>query len=104
VDVLLTASSRKKLTLTSDHDFTVHGSPNDLQVCSVIKVWHDAGCHCALKGTVKFIGTGERTAESRYWGDKCIGKGRDIVTVDEIFISNVKPPFFVSISIRFMES
>ncbi len=64
---------------------------------SVRKVWHGAGCHCALKGTVKFIGAEGRTAESSYLGDKCVGKGRSIVTVDEIFISTVKPPFsFVS--------
>jgi hypothetical protein len=30
------------------------------------------------------------------WGYKCVGKEMTIVTVDEIFISNVKPQFFVS--------
>ncbi len=51
------------------------------------------GCHCALKETVKFIGAEERTAASRYWGYKWVGKGMATVTVDEIFISNVKPQF-----------
>jgi hypothetical protein len=62
-------------------------------VVSVAEVWHHVGCHCALKGTVKFIGAEVRIAESRYWGYKYVGKGMAIVTVDEIFISNVKPQF-----------
>jgi hypothetical protein len=52
-------------------------------VGSVAKVWHHVGCHCALKGTVKFIGAEVRIAESRYWGYKGVGKGVAIVTVDK---------------------
>ncbi len=94
MDVLLTwLLAEKMLSLTSDSDFTVHGTPGDLQGGSVVKVWCGAGHHCALKGTVKFLGTEKRTTESRYWGDKYVGKGRAIVTVEEFFVSNVKPPF-----------
>ncbi len=57
---------------------------------SVAKVWCHVSCHCALKGTVNCIGAAVRI-------NKCAGKGMAIVTVDEIFISNVKPQFsFVS--------
>ncbi len=64
---------------------------------SVKKVWRGAGCRCALRGIVKFISAEGRTAESRYWCDKCFRKGRAIVTVYESFISNINPPFsFVS--------
>ena len=58
---------------------------------------HGAGCDCASKCTDNFFGAEGRTAGTIYWGDKCIGKGRAIVAVDVIFISNVKPPLsFVS--------
>ena len=58
---------------------------------------HGICCDCASKCTDKFFGAEGRTAGTIYWGDKCIGKGRAIVAVDVIFISNVKPPLsFVS--------
>jgi hypothetical protein len=53
---------------------------------------HGAGCGCASKCTDNFFGAEGRTAGTIYWGDTCIGKGRAIVAVDVIFISNVKPP------------
>jgi hypothetical protein len=95
VDVLMTRLvTEKLLTLTSDTDFTVHGAPDDLRIGSVVQIWRGAGRRFVMKGTVKFIGAEGRTAESRYWGVKCVGKGRAVVKIDEVLIANVKPPFY----------
>jgi len=98
VDVLMTRLvTERLLTLTSDTDFTIHEAPNDLRIDSTVHVWRGAGRRFVMKGTVKFIGAERRTVESQYWGDKCVGKGRAIIKVDEVLIANIKPPFlFVS--------
>jgi hypothetical protein len=95
VDVLMKhLVIEKLLTLTSNTDFTVYGAPDDLWMGSAVQIWPGTGHHFVIKGTVKFIGAEGRTAESRYWGDKCVGKGRAVVKFDEVLIANVKLSFF----------
>jgi hypothetical protein len=71
------ASSRKNVDYYFRQRFYCTWNSQLLQVGSVVKVWHHVGCHCALKGTVKFIGAEVRIEE--------FGKGMAIVTADEIF-------------------